>query len=150
MTQNDCVGYRLRTLTNLIRRFFLGSSHHQSIRQVTGNNGWIIGFLTDHAHEPIFQKDIENHFQLTRSAVSRVLDRMERQALIRREPVESDHRLKRIVLTEKSMEISSYMNQDREHLEAILLKGFTEEERAQLIHYLQRMQKNVTESVEQR
>ena len=80
----DRIGMELRSLNNLIRRYFEFSSHKREIESVTGNNGWIIGYLADNSGRDVFQKDIENHFTITRSTASKVLSLMERKELIRR------------------------------------------------------------------
>ena len=67
------IGYELRSLNNLIRRYFEFSSHKKEIETITGNNGWIIGYLAENKNKDIYQKDIEDHFTITRSTASKVL-----------------------------------------------------------------------------
>ncbi len=141
------VGLELRSLNNMIRRFFEFSSHKKEIETVTGNNGWIIGFLADNADREIFQRDIEDHFTITRSTASKVLSLMEQKGLIRRMAVSQDARLKKIVLTDKAHDITKIMLDDREKLENTLMKGFTEDEAELLVNYLTRMKENISNQV---
>lgn len=141
------VGLELRSLNNMIRRFFEFSSHKNEIETVTGNNGWIIGFLADNADREIFQRDIEDHFTITRSTASKVLSLMEQKGLVRRMAVSQDARLKKIVLTDKAQDIRKIMLDDREKLENTLMKGFTEDEAELLVNYLTRMKKNISNQV---
>jgi DNA-binding MarR family transcriptional regulator len=138
------VGRELRGLSNMIRRHFAFSSHKMEIEAVTGNNGWIIGYLADNAHQEIFQKDIEEHFQITRSTVSRVLSLMEQKGLILRKAVERDARLKRIVLTDRALELCDIMRRESRHMESLLMQGFSQEEIEIFLSYLLRMKANIS------
>ncbi len=136
--------FELHSLNNLIRRYFDFSSHKKEIETITGNNGWIIDYLAKNADKDIYQKDLENHFTITRSTVSRVLRLMEQKGLIERQPVAHDARLKKIVLTEKAIKINGLMREDGERMEQILIDGFTKEEMQTLSSYLHRMKQNVS------
>lgn len=138
------IGLEVRSLNNMIRRYFEFSSHKKEIEKVTGNNGWIICYIANNAEREIYQKDIEDHFTITRSTVSKVLSLMEQKGLIQRLAVTQDARLKKIVLTEKAWEIRKIMIDDAEKLERTLMKGFTEEETRTLLFYLKRMKVNIS------
>lgn len=137
------IGLELRSLNNLIRRYFTFASHHEEIASVTGNNGWIIGFIADRADQDVYQRDIEEYLTVTRSTASKVLALMERKDLIQRLPVPCDARLKKVVLTEKGWRIRDLMLQDAARLEATLCEGFTDEELAALVSSLRRMKDNI-------
>ncbi|MGX8710219.1 MAG: MarR family winged helix-turn-helix transcriptional regulator [bacterium] len=138
------IGLELRSLNNMIRRYFEFSSHKNEIETITGNNGWIIGYLADNADKDIFQKDLEDHFTITRSTASKVLSLMEQKGLIQRQAVAQDARLKKLVLTEKAWKIKGLMREDAERMERTLTNGFTEEEVETLYSYLQRMRTNIS------
>lgn len=140
------ISVELRSLNNLIRRYFEFSSHRREIDSVTGNNGWIIGYLANNTEKDIYQKDIEDHFTITRSTASKVLSLMEQKGLVQRMPVMQDARLKKIVLTDKSLEIRELMMEDAQKLENTLTKGFTEEELITFRSYIKRMKQNICES----
>lgn len=144
------IGMELRSLNNLIRRYFEFSSHKKEIETITGNNGWIIGFLSENEGREIYQKDLEDHFTITRSTASKVLSLMERKHLIQRQAVAQDARLKRIVLTEKAKKIAGLMCMDAERMERTLLQGFTGEEVKTLYSYLERMKKNISDTQKDR
>ena len=138
------IGLELRSLNNMIRRYFEFSSHKNEIETITGNNGWIIGYLADNADKDIYQKDLEDHFTITRSTASKVLSLMEQKGLIQRQAVAQDARLKKLVLTEKAWKIKGLMREDSERMERTLTNGFTEEEVETLYSYLQRMRTNIS------
>ena len=138
------IGHELRSLNNLIRRYFEFSSHKNEVDTVTGNNGWIIRYLADNADKEIFQKDIEDFFTITRSTASKVLTLMEQKGLIERHSVAQDARLKKIVLTDKAWKIRKLMMKDVEKMEEILLKGFSKSDIDNLYQYLNKMKQNIS------
>lgn len=138
------IGVELRSLNNLIRRYFEFSSYKKEIQAITGNNGWIIGYLAENEGRDIYQKDLEEHFTITRSTASKVLRLMEQKDLIQRQAVAQDARLKKIVLTEKAWKIRELMREDANRMEKQLTDGFTDEELKMLYSYVQRMKKNIS------
>ena len=58
--------------------------------------------LLESAHKPIFQRDIEEAFQIRRSTVTGIIKLIEQKGYITRTSVESDARLKQLVPTEKA------------------------------------------------
>lgn len=137
------IGIELRYLNNLIRRYVDNKLHKKYIDSVTGTNGWIIGYIADHGD--VYQKDLEAEFGITRSTASKVVSLMVQKGLIEHRSVPQDARLKKLVLTEKALELSKLMNQDHEAVETTLKKGFTEEELSNLHSYIERMKQNILE-----
>lgn len=141
--KNYSIGREVRTLSNAIRRWVDNSPIKRKVDDVTGTNGWIIGYLYDRLGTDVYQRDIEKQFGITRSTASKVLILMEKKGLITRVSVQHDARLKKIVMTEKSLELASLMAQDRSETEANLTKGFTEEELEQFVGYIKRFKENL-------
>lgn len=140
---NNKIGIELRYLNNLIRRYVDNKLHKKYIDSVTGTNGWIIAYIA--AHGDVFQKDLEAEFGITRSTASKVVGLMVQKGLIEHRSVPQDARLKKLVLTDKALELSKLMNQDHEAVEKTLKKGFTEEELSNLHSYIERMKQNILE-----
>lgn len=141
------IGPEIRSLNNLICRYFEFSSHKKEIETVTGNNGWIIGYLAENAKnkKDVYQKDLEEHFSITRSTASKVLNLMEQKGLIQRQAVAQDARLKKIILTEKAWKLKELMREDGKRMEQALTDGFSEEEVQALYSYIRRMKKNLSD-----
>ncbi|MGN1144629.1 MAG: MarR family winged helix-turn-helix transcriptional regulator, partial [Anaerovoracaceae bacterium] len=116
------------------------------VEGMTGKNGWIIGFLAKHSGSPVYQKDLEKEFNVTRSTASKVITLMEKKGFVARRGVENDARLKEIVLTEKGRMLACRMQQDIMDMEEKLTAGFTWEEKEQLINYLMRIYCNLNEN----
>ncbi len=68
---------------------------------------------------------------------------MEKKGLIERVGVPQDARLKKIILTSKSLELCDMMCRDREETERVLTQGFSDAELEQLAGYLDRLRKNI-------
>lgn len=139
----EYVSRKLHSLSNLIMRYFDNSPIKKSLDQVTGTNGWIIGYLADHDDRVIYQKDLEKEFGITRSTASKVVNRMEQKGLIRRECVAEDARLRKLTLTPEAWDIFHKMEVDQTNLERKLMKGFSEEETEKLRGYIDRMYENM-------
>ena len=141
------LGLELRSLSNLMRRYFEQYSHKKCIEAITGTNSWIIGYVGDKTSEGIdvYQRDLETRFGITRSTASKVVNLMVQKDLLERRSVPHDARLKKLVLTEKSLEIKKLMDEDHNRFESALCKGFSPDELLQLFGYIERMKKNLKE-----
>ena len=137
------VGMEIRALDNLIKRLIENSINKERLIQVTGSNGWIIGYLWENREKDIYQKDLESEFHVTRSTASKVVNLMVEKGLIVRENVHTDARLKKLVLTEKAIKMAEEMEEGHERIERQIIKGFSKEELKQFYSYLERLKKNV-------
>lgn len=137
------IGLGLRSLNNLNMRYMINFGNKKKIDYITGTNGWIIGYLSEQRNQDIFQKDLEEEFNITRSTASKVVKLMVQKGLIEQQSVPYDARLKKLILTPKALELTALMKEDGKKMEAALTKGFTEEELDQLNQYLQRMITNM-------
>ena len=93
---------QLRRVNNLIFRKIGQIARANGVEAVTPMHGWIMEYLYRHSETPVFQRDIEREFSITRSTVTNILQLMERKGYITRRSVEQDARLKQLVLTEKA------------------------------------------------
>ncbi|QIB68548.1 winged helix-turn-helix transcriptional regulator [Aminipila butyrica] len=139
------IGMELRTLNNIIMRVMNNHTHKKYIDSITGTNGWIIGYIAHHGHQDVFQKDLEQHFCITRSTASSVINLMVQRGLIERHSVPYDARLKKLVLTPKALQFTRFMEEDGKKMEEILTKEFSLEELETLRSYILRMKTNLKE-----
>ncbi|MBQ8210020.1 MAG: winged helix-turn-helix transcriptional regulator [Clostridia bacterium] len=142
------IAMELHSLSNMNRRFMDNNSHKKMVDSITGTNGWIIGYLDHNSHRDVFQRDLEETFGITRSTVSKVVNLMVQKGLVARSAVEHDARLKKLTLTDKSRELISFMHEDNDKLEKILTDGFSEEEKTQLMEYINRMKNNMKSALD--
>lgn len=145
MEDKKRIGRKLRILNNLLRRHIDNSCTKKKIDDMTGTNGWIIAYIDRNSDKPVYQRDLEREFGITRSTASKVVILMEKKGFISHEAAEHDARLKRLVLTERSREIVSMMDADAKKTEKKLTAGFSDGELAALRGYLDRMIENMEE-----
>ena len=91
----------------------------------------------------IFQKDIEQFFSVGRSTVTNILQLMEKKGFVRRESVESDARLKKVILTDKGIEAQETIEKIVDHIEKELSDGIVEEELQLFYKVIDRISENV-------
>lgn len=125
----DPVGYRLKTLNNLMKR---NAERHFGRKpdQATMMHTWILGFLQFREGEgkDTFQKDIEKEFSINRSTTSEMLKLMCKNGMIQRITVSHDARLKKIVLTDQSRDFNRMIDQKMKIRYEELVKGLTQKE----------------------
>lgn len=104
----------------------------------------LIGYISNEGeHNDIYQKDIEEHFELHRSSVSLMLNNMEKNGLIRRLSDDNDARLKKIVLTEKAFSLQDKINASVSQVNEKMLKDVSEEELQTFITVLAKIKSNI-------
>ena len=129
----------MHRVNNLIFRKTNQFSRLNHVEAVTPMHGWILSYLYHHTDAPVFQRDIEREFSITRSTVTNILQLMERKGYIRRQSVPQDARLKQLVLTEEGVlfhekTILSFHQTD-DYVAGLL----TEEENAELLRLLNKL-----------
>ena len=95
------IGREIKAIDHLMQREIQKSASQMGVDKVTVMHGWIIGFLMS-ASGDVYQKDIESHFAISRSTVTNIVKCMEKKGYIKRESVDSDARLKKLVPSEKA------------------------------------------------
>ena len=138
MQHEKNIGFNVRRLTNYIKRDMEKSSASGKIILPKGVNGWAIHYFYDNREKEIFQRDFEQRFSIRRSTASNILKTMEQNGFIKRISVESDARLKRIILTDKAIKIHEEIMKDIERREAVLRKGFSDDEIDQFLGMIDR------------
>lgn len=137
------VGGEIKTLSNLIKRRFDNSKVISEIDKLTGMHGWFIGYIYHNRDKDIFQRDLEEEFSIRRSTATGILQLMEKNELIIREPVDYDARLKKLVLTAKAIAVHEAITREIDRIEADITKGLTKEEIDTFLLILNKMKKNL-------
>jgi len=110
----DSIGSKICKLSYKLKREIKNLPAIVKLDRISATNGIILIYIYDFDGD-VFQKDIENHFGMTRSTASRVISLMEDKNLILRESVSYDQRLKRLVLTDEAkalcVEVKEQMNE---------------------------------------
>ena len=128
MNRENDIGFVVRRLSNLIKRDVEKSKINLGLDPVKGVNGWAISYFYENRHRDIFQKDFENQFLIRGSTASKILKTMEQKGYIQRIAVESDARLKKIVLTESAKELHKRVISEIAAREERMRKGLSKQE----------------------
>ena len=111
---------------------------------VSGVQGRIIGYVRcESKNRDVFQKDIEEHFELRGSSVTSTLQNLEKMGFIVRESIPTDQRLKRIVLTKKALDIHNQITKNIEQVEKEAFSSINKEEEQFLSDLLKRILNNI-------
>ncbi|MBR6510474.1 MAG: MarR family transcriptional regulator [Clostridia bacterium] len=145
MQRKNDIGFAVRRLSNAIKRDIEKSKLKMQIDSAKSINGWALNYFYENRDRDIFQRDFEQKFSIRRSTASKMLKSMEQNGFIERVSVESDARLKKIVLTDKAIEQHKRILEDIERREKILRKGLTETEVKQFLNILQIITANMEE-----
>lgn len=106
-------------LSNLIRRRL---DSFPIRNEMSGSQGRVLHFVLAQS-EDVFQRDIEQEFNLRPSSATQLLKLMEKNGLIRRESMPNDARLKKIIVTERASGMREQVVKDLDALEEDLTKG---------------------------
>ena len=123
------VGGEIRVLSNLIKRCMDDGMPPET----TGMQGWIIGF----------QRDVEAEFNIRRSTATGILQLMEKNGFLLREPVAYDARLKKLVLTPKALAVHEGVISRIRATEARITKDVTPEELEQFFAITAKFRRNL-------
>ena len=118
--EKEPIGHALHVLDTTMRRYIDTYSHKKEHENLTGTNTWVIQFIADHKDGPVYLRDIERRFGITRSTASKVVDMLVRNGFVER-----------------------HTGADHEAMEAVLTKGFTQNEKETMLTYLRRAKINV-------
>lgn len=142
------IGHKTRVMHNYIDKYFHTSWEKKGI-EPTRMQCATLHYLRANQEKEVFQKDLEATFSISGATATNILKVMEKDDLIHREPVPTDARLKKLVLTEKGIAFDDAARENIVRLEEGMKKGFTEEELTIFREYLDRMTQNIVDLVEE-
>lgn len=140
------VGQSLRCLQRLIHQK-VEVLKVESKDDLTLVQAHTLRYLDEHKEEDVFQRDIEKVLNVRRSTCTEILNVLERDGYIERHSVNSDKRLKKLVLTAKTKELHLTISKNVERLEALLKKDINEEELKIFFKVIDKMKQNVKEDL---
>ena len=127
------------------RKYFEKLQEKRGLDKTVITHGWIIAYLyymTITEKQSVYQKDVEKKMHLPRSTATTILQKFEREGMVRRVSVDGDARLKRIELTPGGVEFYNNTITDFEETEARARRGITDEEYEQFLKILDKMISN--------
>lgn len=145
MEENKYIFFEMNKCTRLVKRYFDHNTDKAQFEKLTGAHGWAIGYFYHNRDRDIFQRDFEKQCDVRRSSATEMLKRMEKNGMIRRVGVDYDARLKKIVLTDKAIEIQKTLEDKFEQLEKKLSKDISAEELETFFLVLSKIRNNIEE-----
>ena len=143
MSNTDLLGFRIRSLWQQIKRLMNRHLTENDGYGLTGMQFAIVSFIAKESTErDVFQKDLEQKFDIRKSTVTGILNTMERDGLLLRETVPYDARLRKMILTDKALQAKKNSEQVIDTVENQLSKGLTEEEIATFLTIFEKISKN--------
>lgn len=122
------LAFELHRASRMVKRYIDSDTNKLYVDKMTGTHGWAVGYFYGNKDRDIFQRDLEQEFDIRRSTASNILSLMEKNGLIKRESVPYDARLKKITLTDKAIEIQNKIDNNFERLEFTMRRGISDEE----------------------
>lgn len=126
------ISFTLRVIHNQIKQIICRGAPPSERGPKTQLQGGILGYLYHHSEQPVYQRDLEKEFRISRATATNTLQVMEREGLIVRRAQDRDARLKRIQLTEEARQHHKLIEYYMDMLENRMVEGLTEEEVEQL------------------
>lgn len=98
------LGFEIKSINNMIRRKLDIRFAAAGLGELVGMQGPMLGYLHREGRQhDVFQRDLEKEFNIRRSTATVMLQNLEQKGFIVRMAVDSDARLKKIVLTDKAI-----------------------------------------------
>ena len=121
------VGRLIRILSHSMRRH--NPAEMIENKDLTSMQKHVLKFiLLETIHRDLYQKDIEEEFQIRKPTVTGILQLMEKNGYIYRECAKQDARLKRILPTEKAESLRQPILHSIEEDEAAMIRGIPKED----------------------
>lgn len=138
--EKDC-GMWIHILSHKLKKRM--NANMQSLG-LTGVQSRIMHYiLVKCADGPVFQRDVESAFGMSRSTATGILQLMEKNGLILRESVASDARLKSLVPTDKAAHLDAQIGESLRQTEQRLTQGLSDEQIALFLETVAHMSENL-------
>ncbi len=149
MEEPIALGFACKKLNNIVKHHIYCRMAQAGFDEVTIMHGYIMGYLYRNRDRDIFQRDIEQHFGITKSTVTSIIKLMEKKGYVYRQSVESDARLKKLTLTDEgiNMHLKTIQVIDRLHMD--MEQGITDEEKTMFRGIINKMTDNLRECKEE-
>ena len=148
--KQEKIGLEIRKLNHEMNRNLELQVKAEGIDEVTLMHGWIMRYLYENREKEIYQKDIEKHFSIGRSTVTSIIQLMEKKGFIERQAVQSDARLKKVLLTEKGEKTHEMIEALITQLNQNMMEGIEPEELQTFLEVLSKIRQNIERKREEK
>lgn len=111
---------------------------------ITGVQSVLLQFVYENSKDrDVFAKDMEKEFDLSRASIAGILQNMEKNGLIKRQTINNDARLRKIILTNKALKIREEIERNIGKVEERAIKGLSKEDVKKYIELTKKMSLNL-------
>ncbi len=139
------IAFILREIHNQIKSIICNDIPKSAHGPRTQLQGGILGYLYHHQDQPVYQRDIEREFRISRATATNTLQVMEKNGVIVRKSQDKDARLKRILMTDEALHDHTRVERHMEMMDEKLLCGMSGEEIGELYRLLGIIMANLEE-----
>lgn len=119
--ENKSILLQLKTLSNYMGRMM----PHCDEFELSQPQVLVIGYLIDKQEQDVFPRDIEKEFNIRRSSANSLINGLEKQNYIKRESVDYDARLRKLVLLPKATKLKKQIEKQVETIEKKMTRGLS-------------------------
>lgn len=141
--KSKSIAFTLRVIHNQIKAVIHKSFPRDDNAPQSQLQGGILGYLFHHSDAPVYQRDIEKEFRISRATATNTLQVMEKNGLIVRKSQDKDARLKRVMMTGPVRERHAKVEEHMHLMDRKILQGMTETEVSELYRLLGKLQDNL-------
>lgn len=135
--------YAARYISKLSNKLRRRIDNFSSRKNLSGSEGKVLHFLLAQTND-VFQKDIEEEYCLRPPTATELLKKMEKNRLIYREPIATDARMKKIIVSEKALRYKEIVIADITKLEDDLTKNISKKDLDIFFDVIEKMLKNIS------
>ena len=136
------IGHEIRVIQRML---------HHKIEAFRAENGdtltfvqtRTLSFLMKHSDKDMFQKDLEKELNIRRSTATEILNVLERDGYIERQSVSGDKRLKKLVPTQKAIDLGTRVMNHIQLMESTLAQGISAEDLETFYRVTDQIKKNL-------
>lgn len=143
MQEERVLGFELRVIHNLIREVVRKTTPMKDKPPLTQLQAGIMGYLFRHREEPVYQKNIEEEFRISRATATNTLQVMEKNGKITRSCMDKDARLKRIQMTPEAIADHMQVEAHMRMMDERMLSGINGKDQAELFRLLEIIRNNL-------
>lgn len=132
----------IKTLDHLVINK-LGINNISNIKRMTPSQIYILEYIINSSKKEVSQKDLEKILKHSRATVSSVLFTMEKNGLIKRITDNNDTRSKKIILTEKALNVFEKSKENINLIEKECLNGISQNDLCIFYKVLNKMKNNL-------
>lgn len=135
------IGKEMREVQQLLHRKYELKKEQQS-EKLTQVQVHVLMYI--HRHDgQVFQKDIEQHLKVRRSTATQILNVLERESYVERMRLESDARMKEIVVTDKTLALIDSMEKHMKETESMLRVNISDNDMETFFKVIDQIKENL-------